>query len=95
MCNRIWKGKGWPEEWKEGILVPVVKKGRGDRVSEYRGITIMPSLYKVYTAVLIKRLREEVERKGLIPPNQTDFRKGMRTLNNVYALNYLVNRQIG
>jgi len=54
----------------------------------------MPSLYKVYTAVL-ERQRQEVEGKGLIPPNQTGFRKGMGTLDNVYALNYLVNRQIG
>jgi len=32
MCNRIWKRKGCPEEWKEGIeiIVPVIKKGRGE-----------------------------------------------------------------
>jgi len=43
----------------------------------------MPTLYKEYTA-LAERLREEVERKGLIPPNQTGFRKGMRTMDNIY-----------
>ena len=54
----------------------------------------MPSLYKVYTAVLAERLRKEVEEKGMIPPNQAGFRKGMGTVDNVYVLNYLINRQV-
>lgn len=37
VCNRVWGGEGWPEEWKEGITVPIVKKGKGDTVGEYRG----------------------------------------------------------
>lgn len=27
----MWRGEGWPEGWKEGVVVPVVKKrGRDD-----------------------------------------------------------------
>lgn len=26
-CNRIWEEEGWPEEWKEEIIVPILKKG--------------------------------------------------------------------
>jgi len=33
------------------------------RVKEYRGVTLMASLYKVYTMVLTERLREEIEKK--------------------------------
>ena len=55
-------------------------------MKDYRGVTVMSSLYKMYTMVLVERLREEVEVKGLIPPNQTGFRKGMRTLDNIYIL---------
>ena len=28
------------EDWREGIVVPVVKKGIGKRVEEYRGVTL-------------------------------------------------------
>jgi len=35
----------------------------------------------------------EVEKKRLIPSNQTVFRRRMGTLDN--ALNYLINRQVG
>jgi len=30
-CNRIWKGEGWPDNWKEGIIIPIVKKGDGKK----------------------------------------------------------------
>jgi len=93
-CNKVWKGNGWPERWKEGGVVPVAKKKGSDRVEDYRGVTLMPTLYKVYTGVLAERLREEVEGKGIIPPNQTGFRKGMGSIDNIYVLNYLVNKRL-
>lgn len=38
VCNRIWMGEGWPEIWKEGVVVPIVKKGEKNSVEEYRGL---------------------------------------------------------
>jgi len=95
VCNRVWQGKGWPENWKEGVVVPIVKKGDRERVKEYRGVILMSSCYKIYAITLAKRLRREVEEKGIVPENQTGFRKRMGTLDNIYIMNYLVNRQLG
>lgn len=39
---------------------------------------------------MANRLREEVEKKGMIPPNQTGFRREMGTIDNIYVLNYLL-----
>lgn len=75
--------------------MPVVKKGRGEVIGEYRGVTLMPTLYKIYAAVLAERLKEKIERKGVLSPNQVGFRKGRGMIDNIYVLNYLVNRQIG
>ncbi|XP_029675198.1 uncharacterized protein LOC115242799 [Formica exsecta] len=49
---------------------------------------------KIYTSILAERLREEVEEKGIIPENQTGFRKGRGVMDNIYVLNYLAQRQI-
>lgn len=54
----------------------------------------MPSLYKIYASALAERIRKEVEEKGIIPQNQRGFRKGMETMDNIYVLNYMVNRQL-
>src|SRR5580765_7698176 len=92
--NRVWRGEGWPEQWRHGIS-PSGKKGGGERVEEYRGVTLMPTLYKVYVGVLTERLKEEMEEKEMIPSGQTGFRKGMGVMDNIYVLNFLVNRQLG
>lgn len=55
----------------------------------------MSSMYKFYTMILVERLREEVEGKGVILQTQTGFRKRMGTIDNIYILNYVVNKQIG
>lgn len=46
-CNRIWKGGGWSGGWREGAIVPIRKKEEGERVEDYRGVMLMPSLYRV------------------------------------------------
>lgn len=62
-CNRVWKGGGWPEAWKEGVIISIVKKGEGERVEDYKGVTLMSTLYKIYVAVLVGRLKRELEEK--------------------------------
>lgn len=45
-------------------------------------------------AVLAERLRVEIEEKGIMLHNQTGIRKGMGTIDNVFVINYLVERQL-
>lgn len=54
----------------------------------------MSTLYKIYASVLAERLRKEIEEKRIIPENQTGFRKGMGTMDNIYVINYMVNKYL-
>lgn len=63
-----------------------------ERVEEYRNNTITQSAYRIYTTILASWLKGEIEKKGVLPPNQTGFRKRVEMINNVYVLNYLINR---
>lgn len=73
--------------------MPLFKRREGEVVSDYREVTLMPTLYKVYAAVLAERIRRIMEKERLIPHNQTGFRKRMRALDNIFVLNYVINRQ--
>lgn len=77
------------------MIIPIVKKREGEGVGDYRGVTLMPTLYKVYVAIITERLREEVEKKKIVPHDQTGFRKGMGTMDNIYVINYLINKRLG
>lgn len=50
----------------------------------------MQTAYKMYASELPERLRNEIEKKNLLPPNQTEFRKRMGTIYTI--LNYLINK---
>lgn len=80
--------------WKEGVVVPVVKKKERKVVEHYRGVTLMLTLYKVYASALTKRLREELDGKQVILHYQTNFRRMVGTMNNVYVLNYVMGKQL-
>ena len=62
LCNKVWRGEGWPKLWRTGLVIPLLKKGGGRKVEDYRGITLMPVSYKIYVEVL--RKREEIRRSG-------------------------------
>ncbi|XP_033225093.1 uncharacterized protein LOC117178016 [Belonocnema kinseyi] len=95
ICNNLWKGEGWLEEWEAGLVVTLIQKGESKKAKEHRGITLMSVGYKMYAEVLRRRLERQVEEKRSTPQNQTGFRKGMGNIDNVYVLNYLVNRNLG
>ncbi|XP_057322541.1 uncharacterized protein LOC130665929 [Microplitis mediator] len=83
ICQRIWHGEKWPEDWKNGVIVPIRKKGDGTKVEDYRGITITQTAYKVYVGILERRLKMEVEGNGLLPESQAGFREGRGTIDNI------------
>lgn len=94
LCNGM-ESEGWPDVWKEGLVVLIAKKDEGERVEDYKGVTLMPTLYKVYASALAERVRKETEEKRIIPHNQIGFRKGMGTMDNIHVLNCIINKQLG
>ena len=75
-------------------MVPVVKKGAGENVEDYRGITLTQTAYKVYASVLAERVRVEVEGKRMLRPSQTRFRGGSR-VHRQYICTKLPGEQAG
>lgn len=48
----------------------------------------------MYAAVLAERLKEEMEGKRILPPSQAGFRKGIRITDEIYVLNYMINKSV-
>ena len=43
----IWNKEELPDEWKESIIVPIYKKWDKTDCNNYRGISLLPTTYKV------------------------------------------------
>ena len=52
----IWNKEELPEEWKELIIVPIYKKGDKTDCNNYRGISLLPTTYKILSNILLSSL---------------------------------------
>ena len=57
----IWNKEELPEEWKESIIVPIHKKGDKTDCNKYRGISHLPTTYKILSNILLSRLTPYAE----------------------------------
>ena len=80
-----------PTQWSLGIIQPIYKnKGSTDDPNNYRGITLLSCLGKLFTAVLNSRLRTMLETEEQIGKEQAGFREGYSTLDHIYVLHTLI-----
>jgi len=57
----IWKKEKLPEKWKEFIITAICKKGDKTDCSNYRGILLLPTTYKILSNIVLSRLTPYVE----------------------------------
>ncbi|XP_039302912.1 uncharacterized protein LOC120357160 [Solenopsis invicta] len=92
LINKIWKGGGLPRDWNRGVISPIYKRGEKNEIKNYRGITLLDSAYKIYASILNERLEKETADK--LRETQFGFRKGRGTMDAVFTINYIVNREL-
>ena len=60
-----------PEDRKELIIVPIYKKGDKTNCSNYRGISLLPTMYKMLSNILLSSLTPHAEE--IIGDHQCEF----------------------
>jgi hypothetical protein len=53
----------YPESWSHGIIISLHKKGSITDVNNYRGITLVSCLSKLFTCVIYKRFESKCNEK--------------------------------
>jgi hypothetical protein len=56
LINSIWNMKELPQQWRESIIVPIYKKNDKMDCSNYRAISLLPTIYKILSSILLSRL---------------------------------------
>ena len=79
-------------EWIVGMIVPIYKKGEKSEPSNYRGITLMSCLGKLFIAVLNNRLLQYAVENNIISKNQLAFLKLNRCSDAHIIFNNIVNK---
>ncbi|XP_044767130.1 uncharacterized protein LOC123323016 [Coccinella septempunctata] len=70
----------FPIELKTAIVTPIHKSGDAENLSNYRPISVLPVLSKIFEMALKKRLVDFLENKALLHPGQHGFRQSKSTI---------------
>jgi hypothetical protein len=63
ITNGVWRGEGFPVDWREGVICAINKKGEKNKVENYRGITLLNTGHKLYASILSERMKKEKNSK--------------------------------
>ena len=75
-----------PEAWKEGIVVPILKKGDAKELKNYRPVSCLTAASKVLEKVVCEQLTRFVEVNKILPNNQHGFRANRSTMTALTAM---------
>ena len=79
----IWNKEELPDEL-ESIIVPIYKKGDKTDRNNYRGISLLPTTYKVLSNILLSRLISYAEE--VIGDHQCGFRRNRSTTDHIFYI---------
>ena len=94
LFGRIYETKEIPEQWKISKIIPLHKKGKKEDVSNYRPISNLCSISKVYEKLIQKRF-EDIEKENnvdLTGREQHGFKKNRSTVTATLTLQSIISR---
>ncbi|XP_039298009.1 uncharacterized protein LOC120354675 [Nilaparvata lugens] len=86
LYNRMYSTSCVPDSFKRSIVFPIFKKGNPGDASNYRGISFGNAGAKLFTAILLDRLKAWVNRDGKLREFQAGFRASYSTVDNIFNL---------
>ena len=94
LFNVILKDGIFPESWSLGMICPIYKnKGSKAKPENFRPITLLSCLGKLFSSILNVRMEMFLEEHNLLNENQMGFREGYSTTEAsfiLYALSFLI-----
>ena len=87
LLNEIFDSGIFPKNWSESIIItPLHKKGSINDPNNYRGISLIDSICKIFCHILSNRLTIWCDTFGVIDESQAGFRKQYTTSDNIFTL---------
>ena len=90
LYNLILSNESFPEAWSLGSIKPIYKKGDKSNPSNYKSITLLNVMGKIFTSILRDRISDWAEANGILNESQFGFRENRRTTDAIFILNAII-----
>ena len=96
LFNWIFNTGVYPRLWGNGMIVPIFKGGNIDNARNYRGITLINIIEKVYSQILHtpKQINKIADNQNSISAIQFGFQKGKSTVDCIFILNAIISKTL-
>lgn len=88
IIQEAWASDYIPDEWKEGIVVALPKKGDLTQCKNWRGITILNAIGKVMATLILHRISPIVDQ--ILRGEQAGFRQGRSCADHINTLRIII-----
>ena len=92
MFKVILKTGIYPKSWKESFTIPIYKPGDKNDPNNYRGVSLINCLPKIFNTILNNRLIKIIE--DHLSNSLFGFRENHRTADSIFVLKSLINKYI-
>ena len=75
MFNKSLGTASFPDSWKTARVTPIFKDGKKDEKSNYRPISILPVVSKLFERIVFNQLYQYLKRNSLLYKSQSGFRE--------------------
>lgn len=86
--NDIIKTETIPQQWTKSNIILLYKKGDQFDIGNYRPISLMPNLYKIFAKILLKRIEGKLDEQQ--PIEQAGFRKNFSVLDHIHTVRQII-----
>jgi sorting nexin-29 len=87
ICNK----EELPQQWKESIIVPILKKGDKIDCNNYRGISLLSTAYKILSNIFLARLTPYVNE--VVGDHQCGFRRNRSTADHIFYIRQILEKK--
>ena len=94
LFNYILDKKSFPRQRAKGVIIPIYKKGDPNEPSNYRGITLVSCLGKLFTIIVNERLKKRALQNDIITDAQFGFKADYSTVDAIFILDSFINKMI-
>ena len=90
LLNKCLKEEKIPDDWINAEVIILFKKGDISNIENYRPISLLSQMYKLFTRIIANRLTNKLD--SYQPVEQAGFRKGYSTVEHLQTLRLLIEK---
>ena len=90
LIQHVWQEGTVVEDWRDAEIVPIPKKGNLKLYDNWRGISLLDVVGKVFARILQEELQKVTEK--VLPESQCGFQKGRGCIDMIFATRQLLEK---